>query len=180
MLRGRENMLGLHLNPNKRRLTLAWSVHVYTNERTTDRVSGDPLVWVRPLKPLTLLRGRDGAEWNARSRKRENVSPPDIHTQSKSGQGKRQAIHKKFTFFWSTAFEFCVDDDEESMKVLLRDRVKHRGAAINILMCWADAAVFALFSSWDCRIWFWASLHHSYMHETDRLSCRQINKQTRL
>ena len=57
-LRGRkENMLGVHLNPNKRRLTLAPSVHVYTNERTTDRVSGDPLVWVCPMKPLTLLRG---------------------------------------------------------------------------------------------------------------------------
>lgn len=55
----RENMLGLHLNPNKRRLILALSVRVYTNEQTTDRVTGDPFVWVCPMKPLTLLRGRD-------------------------------------------------------------------------------------------------------------------------
>lgn len=58
----RENMLGLHLNPNKRRLTLAPSGHVYTNEQATDRVSGDPLVWVCPMKPLTSLRGRDRVE----------------------------------------------------------------------------------------------------------------------
>lgn len=51
--RRRENMAGLHLNPNKRRLTLAPSVHVYTNIETTDMFSGDRLVWVCPMKPPT-------------------------------------------------------------------------------------------------------------------------------
>lgn len=38
-------------------------------------------------------RERQGAEWNARSRERENVSPPDIQTKSKSAQGKdRQSL----------------------------------------------------------------------------------------
>lgn len=32
-------------------------------------------------------RERQGAEWNARSRERENVSPPDVQTKSKNGQG---------------------------------------------------------------------------------------------
>lgn len=38
---------------------MALTFYVYINEQITDRVSGDCLVWVSPLKPLTLLRGKN-------------------------------------------------------------------------------------------------------------------------
>lgn len=75
---GRENMPGLQLIPSKRGLTLAPSIHIYTYEQNTDRVSGHPLVRVCPMKPLTSLRRRDREHSGMLEAERgECVSLPD-------------------------------------------------------------------------------------------------------
>lgn len=76
-------MAGLQLNPNKQRLTLAPSVHVHTNEQTTDRVSGDRLV-LSLSNETTDLRGRDREQSIMLEAEREGecVTPSDIETKS--------------------------------------------------------------------------------------------------
>lgn len=116
------------------------------------------------MKPLT-SEGETGSRVECSKRKDgECVSLPCIETKSKCGHGKRLTGLKKLTFSCSPALKCYAEDDGESRE-LVRGKDKHRGRAINVLMCWADAAVFALFSSWDFRMWFWASLHQRYMHQ---------------
>lgn len=48
------------------------------------------------------------------------MSPPDIQTKSKEWLWKR-------TFSCSTGLTFCIEDDRESRRELVRGRDKHRG-----------------------------------------------------
>lgn len=69
-------MLGLHLNPNKRRLTLAESIHVHTNEQTTDGFRGPSCLSSSDETTDLTARERQGEDWNARS-----VSLPDMQAE---------------------------------------------------------------------------------------------------